>query len=394
MAVVNEGKISSVLTEEKTVEGVGETPTKANECIEEKLNENAPQVQNQMYLDLATNIKTLVTTMYVMSEDIKGLTSRVSDVENDIEHVSEEEDSFEQLLRDTPKSKRRSPSTPKIINFAKTKHDMYYGSAGEKSLSILAICENQVQTLKGDAIKLSVGESCSLCLSSGGGTGALYRLGESTLTRKDMPCMPDPNEISVEIIRLLALQFTVTERKSGTHSFWMLPPSFVRDVQVGTTLDDVLETYANDWMPPYVGLKYIYVPVQEVTSQWFLIVVSISDIVVYHLDSFLDDKLAYGRRITIEKVCKVLSQCITSDYYPTRFFKHLGNMQDWDIKEPDNNPYVPYGENYAVWVLEWMHMRDAFGIEIMATKAARNYITLEERNDILWVSLLLEEAAE
>ncbi|KAJ1396223.1 Ulp1 protease family, C-terminal catalytic domain [Sesbania bispinosa] len=187
----------------------------------------------------------------------------------------------------------------------------------------------------------------------------LFKLGDSTLTRDEMSWFCHPNEIREKIVRLVSLKLTYIHRQENGHSFWILPPEFVNDVYKWNA-ETILEKYAKDWMPPLLGLKYIYVPVQECTSQWWLMVISINERVVYHLDSFLEDRSQHARKLTIDKMCMVLSQCIaSSDYYPTKDFKHI-NMDKWEIKVFDKNPYEPYGENSAVWIIEWMHMMDAF----------------------------------
>ncbi|KAJ1375517.1 Ulp1 protease family, C-terminal catalytic domain [Sesbania bispinosa] len=201
--------------------------------------------------------------------------------------------------------------------------------------------------------------------SHGDASEVLYKVEDACFTREDLQCFCYPNGIRSEIIRALALQFTLDQRGTKCQNFWMLPPSFAVDALCDKPVEHMLETYASVWMPPYAGLKYIYVPMQEVTSQWFLVVISINDSMIYHLDSFLDERTVIARSLRIKRMTKVLGKCLDSNYYPSKYFKHLSPLGDWEIKVPEPMLDEPYGENSAVWVIEWMHMRDAFNTNIV-----------------------------
>ncbi|KAJ1443880.1 Ulp1 protease family, C-terminal catalytic domain [Sesbania bispinosa] len=354
-------------------------------CYCEELLSSVDLMSRSM-LDVTSKVSDLEKRIVILSSKLKILESQIALVRdtNLKGKKTTEEDSFERALVYTPKqhgpptsatSSKASP--PKFKHFAKnrgkrTKDPKVEASEKNtpKKRNAAEIMTSKEATKTGKkrnesesdtkikpfgkkgpkpltAMQLTAREerlSLYVFQVNGDPSEVLFKLGDSTLTRDEMSWFCHPNEIR--------------EKENG-HSFWILPPEFVNDVYKWNA-ETILEKYAKDWMPPLLGLKYIYVPVQECTSQWWLMVISINERVVYHLDSFLEDRSQHARKLTIDKMCMVLSQCIaSSDYYPTKDFKHI-NMDKWEIKVFDKNPYEPYGENSAVWIIEWMHMMDAF----------------------------------
>ncbi|CAJ2652777.1 unnamed protein product [Trifolium pratense] len=58
----------------------------------------------------------------------------------------------------------------------------------------------------------------------------------------------------------------------------------------GTNIEVLAKKYVADWMIPYTTLKYIYVPIKDIFEHWYLMVISIKDHIVYHLDSCLQSE--------------------------------------------------------------------------------------------------------
>ncbi|KAJ1433936.1 hypothetical protein SESBI_05780 [Sesbania bispinosa] len=143
----------------------------------------------------------------------------------------------------------------------------------------------------------------------------IFKIDETQGTREEFDILRPDRGISPEIIKFVALKATYIQRKSCSKTFWMLPPNF-------------------------------------------------ADKVIYHLDSFLPDRCVHPRRHTMMKVCKALSGVIRAGVFPNKCFKNLQDLENWEVTEPVGMPFVPYGENYAVYVLHWMHMMHAFNPNI------------------------------
>ncbi|KAJ1426955.1 Ulp1 protease family, C-terminal catalytic domain [Sesbania bispinosa] len=89
----------------------------------------------------------------------------------------------------------------------------------------------------------------------------------------------------------------------------------------------------------------IYVPIQEAGGHWYLAVISVSQKMVYHLDSYLDENCVNTRRFHIEKVCEYMSRMIGSDVYPPNFGNAFIDLDKY---------------NSAVWIIDWMKMEESF----------------------------------
>ncbi|KAJ1387156.1 Ulp1 protease family, C-terminal catalytic domain [Sesbania bispinosa] len=104
----------------------------------------------------------------------------------------------------------------------------------------------------------------------------------------------------------------------------------------------------------------IYVPIQEAGGHWYLAVISVSQKMVYHLDSYLDEKCVNTRRFHIEKVCEYLSGMIGSDVYPPNFGNAFIDLDKWEICHPRVTDKSGNWYNSAVWIIDWMKMEESF----------------------------------
>ncbi|KAJ1388205.1 Papain-like cysteine peptidase superfamily [Sesbania bispinosa] len=133
-----------------------------------------------------------------------------------------------------------------------------------------------------------------------------------------------------KIVMLIAAKITWMEESEKCPSVWCLPPSFHDDVRMGLTTEDLIDKYMKDWMPIYNDLKYIYVPIEDIAGQWYLMLVSIQDKVIYHLDPYIEQALEHSRRETIRNVAIVMAQVIGTE------------------------------SKSILWVMDWLYMRNAF----------------------------------
>ncbi|KAJ1418297.1 Ulp1 protease family, C-terminal catalytic domain [Sesbania bispinosa] len=136
--------------------------------------------------------------------------------------------------------------------------------------------------------------------------------------------------------------------------------SAYKDICRGYSKEDLIDIYVKEWMPQYWDVKYIYVPIQEVGGHWYLAVISVSQKMVYHLDSYLDEKCVNTRRFHIEKVCEYLSGMIGSDVYPPNFGNAFIDLDKWEICHPRVTDKSGNWYNSAVWIIDWMKMEESF----------------------------------
>ncbi|KAJ1415884.1 Papain-like cysteine peptidase superfamily [Sesbania bispinosa] len=184
--------------------------------------------------------------------------------------------------------------------------------------------------------------------------------GDLTATIEDFQSLSPDRCITTEIVEIVAFKITYVQRQLKEQTLWCLPPSFSRDLQRGNNIDYFKEKYVPQWMPPSANLKYIYVPVEDIAGRWYLMVVSIGDQMVYHLDIFLDKNLQIVRRRIMEHLCEMLSQLMGSRSYPDNLFKDVLDLFTWEVMEATGLPHIPWGERSAVWVVDWMYMVDSF----------------------------------
>jgi hypothetical protein len=38
---------------------------------------------------------------------------------------------------------------------------------------------------------------------------------------------------------------------------WFLPPAFADDISLGVPINQLIDRYCKDWMPPYPKIKYV-----------------------------------------------------------------------------------------------------------------------------------------
>ncbi|KAJ1405632.1 Papain-like cysteine peptidase superfamily [Sesbania bispinosa] len=169
-----------------------------------------------------------------------------------------------------------------------------------------------------------------------------------------------------KIVMLIAAKITWMEESEKCPSVWCLPPSFHDDVRMGLTTEDLIDKYMKDWMPIYNDLKYIYVPIEDIAGQWYLMLVSIQDKVIYNLDPYIEQALEHSRRETIRNVAIVIAQVIGTEYYPPNFAIGKLQLDAWEISDafsPSTGPAVTESELISksiLWVMDWLYMRNAF----------------------------------
>ncbi|QHN92703.1 Ulp1 protease family, carboxy-terminal domain protein [Arachis hypogaea] len=128
------------------------------------------------------------------------------------------------------------------------------------------------------------------------------------------------------------------------------------DVFSKTDLKKKMEDYIYKFMQPTADLKFIYVPIQE-GDHWYLMVISLCDRTIYHLDThFNDDRIRYRERV-MRTLTHVLEQVITSNFYKDDGIQEYNKQfHDYKIKRPEDIPQCSSSMNSTTWVMKWMDM--------------------------------------
>ncbi|KAK7268236.1 hypothetical protein RIF29_20931 [Crotalaria pallida] len=156
-----------------------------------------------------------------------------------------------------------------------------------------------------------------------------------------------------------AIKVALAQRYYASIKTWHLPPEFGEDLKYGKSIPDMIDTYKNTWMTYSPELKFIYVPLMEY-NHWYLMVVSMSDRTVYHVDSYLQDHDIEDRRAVIRNVCEALYKIMTSDAYGDSAVYTPFDLEQWPIDIARGVPNMGSSANSSIWVLQWMLMEDSF----------------------------------
>ncbi|KAK7260134.1 hypothetical protein RIF29_25929 [Crotalaria pallida] len=134
---------------------------------------------------------------------------------------------------------------------------------------------------------------------------------EAPRSRQDQVGDKPPSQLKgllqeLVVFTVYAMKVALTQKYYSSIKTWHLPPSFIEDLKCGKSITEMLDLYKNTWMNLTPDLKFIYVPIQEY-SHWYLMVVSIPDRTVYLVDSHLPDHYIQDRRTVILNVLKEMS---------------------------------------------------------------------------------------
>ncbi|KAJ1391548.1 Ulp1 protease family, C-terminal catalytic domain [Sesbania bispinosa] len=188
----------------------------------------------------------------------------------------------------------------------------------------------------------------------------IFRMGEMVGTREDFECLCPNKKIENKIFTMLAMKATWTQHHITNKTVWSLPPSFVEDILLGHTIEDLLTTYADYWMKPFEALKYIYVPMKDATSNWYLMVISLNERALYHLSSIQDPTLLDERAHIMKNVCNVVAQMVSTECYASVSLKGKMDVGMWEVV--DTSVLGKYDPNIdtAVYLLDWISMEMGF----------------------------------
>lgn len=156
------------------------------------------------------------------------------------------------------------------------------------------------------------------------------------------------------------MKTTWVQRQVPAKYVWTLPPPFAIDVIDSASIQELINDYAEIWMPPFDDLKYVYVPIRDSCDNWFLMVVSIQGQMVYHMDPFVAANSIPPRLRMMKKMWEAITQIMKSDHYPPNFLQTEYINGEWDTSDPIGMVTNDYCQHSGVWVLGWMGMEDMF----------------------------------
>ncbi|KAJ1405463.1 Papain-like cysteine peptidase superfamily [Sesbania bispinosa] len=188
----------------------------------------------------------------------------------------------------------------------------------------------------------------------------IFRMGDTVATHDDFACLCPKKKIDPKIMKMLAMKAIRMQHHITTKMIWSLPPSFAEDILLGHTIEDLMTTYSEYWMKPFETLKYIYVPAEDVKGDWYLMVVSVDERVLYHLSCNKDDAIFEERKDAMKNVCNVLVQMVGIEAYQGVSLKRKMDIGSWEIVDTSVLGTFDPSIDSAVYLVDWMSREYAF----------------------------------
>ncbi|KAJ1400732.1 Ulp1 protease family, C-terminal catalytic domain [Sesbania bispinosa] len=184
----------------------------------------------------------------------------------------------------------------------------------------------------------------------------VFKIGVTRATIKDFECFCPRKPIEIDFVDHMARRITWRQIHINVQTVWALPPSFAvkfftyhyEDVLGGLSKENIARLYVLEWMNSFTCLKYIYVPIKEDNGHVYLMVVSLEEQTIYHLDSSPDGAHMKDRRNNIKKLFSI------------SYVNNPENIDMWDVKGITPPIEGSHGNDSALWVLQWMAMDFAF----------------------------------
>ncbi|GAU29733.1 hypothetical protein TSUD_392210 [Trifolium subterraneum] len=161
----------------------------------------------------------------------------------------------------------------------------------------------------------------------------LFKLDDFEGSRKDFMTLCPAKIVETEIAHMMALKVNWTQKQMLTPTKWTLPLAFVHSINKGDTIEELIEEYIMYWIPNFENLSHIYVPIEDICGLWYLMVASIDDKMLYHIDTFFEEQNVNPRQTVIQNVWEVITQMLQSQLFPTPFRAETLNGQNWTLEE-------------------------------------------------------------
>ncbi|TKY52868.1 Ulp1 protease family, carboxy-terminal domain protein [Spatholobus suberectus] len=163
--------------------------------------------------------------------------------------------------------------------------------------------------------------------------------------------------IDQEVLNLLACMLTFEERSLSTYcGHWYLPTT-VAQYALGwsTPPDTVMQYYQNDYMGKIDYVTKIFVPINDMSFHWYLLVVDKRQGKLVMLDSKHDASKMDTRRRQVKKVALFLEEMFLHQSFYHFEFTSKPQISEYTLVVPDDIGSQPTASNdCGIWVAKWM----------------------------------------
>ncbi|XLT94897.1 hypothetical protein HN873_016559, partial [Arachis hypogaea] len=125
--------------------------------------------------------------------------------------------------------------------------------------------------------------------------------------------------------------------------------------------------------------ELIYVPIKE-NDHWYLMVMSIPEKILYHLDSYCKVEDDEPRKHHIRNIGVALSEIISSEKYAKCGIQDIVSFEGWEVGNAIGIPRCTNSNDSAVWVMQWMDVQQEFTPVIppkLHEERSRMYLALD-----------------
>ncbi|KAL5058148.1 hypothetical protein RYX36_029752 [Vicia faba] len=193
----------------------------------------------------------------------------------------------------------------------------------------------------------------------------IFKVDSTEFTRAKFGCMCPRMLVSSEIIPMIALKVMWTQHKNLCKTLWCLPPFFTEDIVKEIAPEEIYKFYKDDWMVWFEQMRLIYVPIEDRRGHWYLMVISLDDQKIYHLDSHLNEEMEAERRCIIINIGAMLNKLVEMVYQSSFSLHVITDFEYWDIFEARGIPNYGTSDNSALWVFKWKNMHNNFTSNIL-----------------------------
>ncbi|XP_045799134.1 uncharacterized protein LOC123893243 [Trifolium pratense] len=166
---------------------------------------------------------------------------------------------------------------------------------------------------------------------------------------------------------MMAMAINWNQKQMSSPTKWALPPAFMRAVKMGNSIEELVSEFAEYWMPPFENLSHIYVPIEDCCGLWYLMIASIADKQLFHMDPYFEKQNVDPRQEIIANMWQAIAQMSQSPNFPANFLADKFNEDMWTVSDPFGHLGIGFCQHTAVYVLDWMdsekpmHTNASFG---------------------------------
>ncbi|TKY65826.1 Ulp1 protease family, carboxy-terminal domain protein [Spatholobus suberectus] len=163
--------------------------------------------------------------------------------------------------------------------------------------------------------------------------------------------------VDQEVLNLLANMLTAEERSiSQLAGFWFLPTTVAQyALSWVTRLETVMEYYQHQYMGKIDYLSKIYVPINDMSCHWYLLVVDIHEKRLVLLDSKPHPQRNVARRRNVRKLAIFLEELLLHKSFYQFPFTSKPEISEFLLVVPnDIGEQLLDSNDCGIWVAKWM----------------------------------------